>query len=98
MPRSGDNLKLRRIANIILIGTFGLLLWLPTLDSVLYVDHATAFKEKRMPATFPQFQNGLKDVGEYIKGLEAYFNDHFGWRKQLIHWHMVAQIKLFKTK
>jgi|SRR5665213_245237 len=77
----------KRWANIIVIGLFALLLWLPSLDSLFHFDHTPAFNEKRVLAQFPQFKSGLGGLKEYIAGLEAYFNDHFGCRNQLIFWH-----------
>jgi alginate O-acetyltransferase complex protein AlgJ len=31
----------------------------------------------------------------YVTGLEAYFNDHFGFRRQLIHWQLKLQMAFF---
>ena len=81
---------LKQAANALLVATFFMLLWLPTLDTFLHFDHAAAFNEKRLPAQFPRFNQGLQ---EYVNGLEAYFNDHFGCRNQLVNWHLT----LFNT-
>lgn len=89
---------MRRSANILLVATFALLLWLPTLDSFLHIDRATAFNEKRMPASFPTLKAGIRGLQDYLQGLEDYFKDHFGFRKQLIRWHLRCQIALFKEK
>jgi len=85
MNRAPNEPNPERAANILLIAIFFLLLWLPTLDTFLHFDHETAFNEKRLPAPFPRFNQGLQ---KYIGGLEAYFNDHFGCRDQLIHWYL----------
>jgi hypothetical protein len=89
---------MRRAANIMLIVAFALLLWLPTVDTLLHLDHTTAFNEKRLPAQFPDRKPGIKGLQEYTQGLEAYFNDHFGFRNQLIHWHLLCQIAVFKAE
>src|SRR5215470_18350917 len=89
---------MQRAANIILIALFALALWLPTADSLLHLDHATAFNEKRQPASFPAFKIHFREVQPFVQGLEAYFNDHFGFRRQLIRWHLDCQIALFKTR
>jgi alginate O-acetyltransferase complex protein AlgJ len=83
---------------LLFIGAFGLLLWLPAADNLLHLDHASAFNEKRVPAAFPTFTGGVAGLQTYVKGLEAYFNDHFGWRHQLIQWHSTLQVSLFGKK
>src|SRR3954466_3610718 len=98
MRKAFTNSRTRRALNLSLIGVFALLLWLPTIDTFSHLDHAPAFNEKRVLAPFPNLKQGIRNVGEYAKGLEAYFNDHFGWRRQLIHWHVLAEISVFKTK
>src|SRR3974390_146010 len=87
-----------RWMDTILVATFGVLLWLPAADNLLHLDHATAFNEKRAPATFPTFIAGASGVQIYVKGLEEYFNDHFGWRKQLIRWHGAMEVAVFGKK
>jgi len=71
------------------------LLWLPTLDALFHFDQSPAFNEKRPPAAWPQCKPGLGGLQQFARGLEAYFNDHFGFRKQLIHWHIQWQLALF---
>ncbi len=88
MNPAPTNLTLTRRLNVALIAMFGVLLWLPTLDTFFHFDYTPALDEKRVPAQLPylkSFPGGLK---EYIVGLEACFNDHFGCRNQLIRWQM----------
>ncbi len=90
------NLTLPRWVNVTLIALFGLLLWLPTFDSFFHVDHTPAINEKRVPAPFPHlkcFPGGLK---QYFAGLETCFNDHFGYRNQLIRWQVDWQQTFFR--
>jgi alginate O-acetyltransferase complex protein AlgJ len=65
------------------------LIWMPTLDHFFKLDHADAPGENRLPAKWPVFK-GLGDSREFVSGVEAYFNDHFGFRKRLVrlnnHW------------
>jgi alginate O-acetyltransferase complex protein AlgJ len=84
--------------NVVLIALFMLMLWLPTLDTVFHLDHSSSFNEKRQMARFPQLKSGMVGVKEYIAGLESYFNDHFGYRKRLIHWHNNWKYTLFRDK
>jgi alginate O-acetyltransferase complex protein AlgJ len=95
MDHAFTDLRLKRAANVVLIAMFFILLWLPGLDTFLHFDHASPFNEKRPPAQFPQFQPGPDSLKQYITGLEAYFNDHFGGRNQLFHWHNQLQQALF---
>lgn len=82
-----NNLAVKRWTNVIVLGLFAVLVWLPSLDSLFHFDHTPAFNEKRVLAHFPQLKSGLGGLKEYISGLEAYFNDHFGCRNRLIFWH-----------
>ncbi|HWY32346.1 MAG TPA: hypothetical protein VNX46_16405 [Candidatus Acidoferrum sp.] len=84
-----------RWPKIVLVTIFMVLLWLPTLDTFFHLDQSPAFNEKRLPATWPQCKPGLAGLQQYSKGLEAYFNDHFGYRNQLIHWHFDWQQAVF---
>jgi alginate O-acetyltransferase complex protein AlgJ len=81
--------KIRQFKNIWLSGVFVTLILLPTADSLFHLDHAPPPNEKRLPAEFPDFA-GVGGSRQFVSGLEAYFNDHFGFRKRLIrtnnHW------------
>jgi hypothetical protein len=70
---------------------------LPTCDGIFHIDHATAFNEKRAPAPFPDLKQGISHLPVYTKGLEAYFNDHFGYRNRLIQWQKFVQMQVFRT-
>ena len=59
-------------------------LWLPTLDTFLHFDHSSIPGENRLPAEFPKIKPGSDGLKEFIVGFEAYFDDHFGFRKRLI--------------
>ena len=74
---------------------FMALLWLPTLDAFFHFDHTLEINEKRIPASWPQYTSGWHGLKEYEAGLEKYFNDHFGFRKQLIHWQLQWQLAFF---
>ena len=70
------------------------LLWLPTLDYSLKLDHAIAPMENRMMAKWPRF-GGLGQSRDFIAGIENYFNDHFGWRARLVCWNNHWKEQLF---
>jgi len=80
---------------IILIGLFMVFLWLPSLDTFFHVDRTKPPSENRALASIPKLQSGIQ---EYVKGLETYFNDHFGCRKLLMQWHNKLRWSLFKDK
>jgi len=65
------------------------MLWLPSLDHFLKLDHAPPPTENRLLAKWPQLK-GLGGSRDFIAGIENYFNDHFGFRKRLVrlnhHW------------
>jgi hypothetical protein len=90
-------LKKSRWGNVVLAAVFITLLWLPTFDTLFHFDHSPAFNEKRLPAQFPQFEPGLDGLKNYLRGLGSYYNDHFGFRNQLIHLHIQARLALFNT-
>jgi alginate O-acetyltransferase complex protein AlgJ len=87
-----------RSTNAILIGLFMAMLWLPTLDSILYIDRTPLRSENRSMAVFPKRQPGVYGLENFIKGLEAYFNDHFGFRKCLVKWNNKLRWALFKDQ
>ncbi|MDR3460448.1 MAG: alginate O-acetyltransferase [Verrucomicrobiae bacterium] len=74
------------------------IIWLPTLGTFFHLDAAPAFNEKRQMARFPQRKPGLAGLKNYFAGLESYFNDHFGYRTRLIHWHNNWKYLLFRDK
>ena len=71
------------------------LLWLPTLDYFLKLDHARPTLENRRLALWPRFE-GIGRTRDFVAGLESYFNDHFGFRKRLIRWNSHWRDQFFK--
>ncbi len=86
-----------RWTKVLLVAVFLVLLWLPTFDAIFHFDQTTAFNEKRLPAAWPVRAPGWNGLQRYLGGLEAYFNDHFGFRSKLIHWHGEWQLALFNV-
>jgi len=87
-----------RWANTSLIILFLLMLWLPTLDTLFHLDRSTFPRENRLLAQLPELRPSLGDLKEFIGGLDAYFNDHFGWRNRLIHLHRRLQLGVFPQR
>lgn len=86
----------RRTSDLCLIVAFFVLLWLPTLDSLFYLDRAPTPNEKRLPNVFPKWSEPEVSPKAYLAGLEAWFNDHFGFRKRLIRLHSKWKRDIFK--
>jgi alginate O-acetyltransferase complex protein AlgJ len=83
----------------ILISVFLFLLWLPTLDTFFDLDHARLPNENRLPAVFPEIHRARPDdLQKFLNGFDAYFNDNFGFRKQLIRWFQNWKIGLFHDR
>lgn len=83
-----------KIANILLIVLFFAIIWLPTVDSFLSIDHTPRLNENRAMAAKPVF-TGLANTKEYLAGLELYFNDTFGYRKMFVRMQSSWKRKLF---
>lgn len=86
--------SIRKGAQLLLIAAFLLILWLPTLDSIFHLDATPPANENREFARPPEFK-GFKHSKAFLAGSEAYFNDHFGFRKQLVTWNNNWKHKLF---
>jgi len=75
---------------------FLIMLWFPTLDSFFDLDKAPWLNEKRSLATFPEITLNVKGLLTLPAGLEAYYNDHFGFRRRLIRWEQRWKQDFFK--
>ena len=96
MDPAATSHRRRRTPDLCLILAFFALLWLPTLDSIFHLDHAPTPNEKRSPNTFPRWSAPEVSLKAYLAGIEAWFNDHFGFRKRLVRLHSKWKRDLFK--
>ena len=87
---------LKRRADTGLIIAFLIFLCLPAADSFLHLDPAPTPNENRRPAAFPPFAFTLNGAREFVAGIENYFNDHFGFRHQLVRWEQRWKWKFFR--
>ena len=86
-------------ADWLVIGAFLFLLWAPTLDHLFKLDHSRQPGENRLPAPFPQPPHARPgEAQRYLGGLEAYFNDHFGFRNKLIRWFQNWKIGIYHDR
>jgi hypothetical protein len=96
MDLAGTSQRRRRTTDLCLIVAFFALLWLPTLDSLFHLDHAPTPNEKRLLNAFPKWSASGVSPKAYLVGIEAWFNDHFGFRKRLVRLHSKWKRDLFK--
>jgi hypothetical protein len=80
----------------LMIAIFFMLIWMPLADSFLGLDKAQPIYENHPTAPFPQLQIRWGGAHDFFSGLEAYYRDHFGYRKQLVTWDRSWKLKLFK--
>jgi alginate O-acetyltransferase complex protein AlgJ len=78
--------KINNSMALLLATVFLILLWLPLLDSFFDLDKAPWLNEKREPASFPEITLNVNGLRALPAGLEAYYDDHFGFRRRLIRW------------
>jgi len=83
-PRQFDTA--RQAIKLATIGLFISLLWLPNLEALFHWDDVPQVSEKRALARLPCLQPGLSGLRTFVGGLEAFYNDHFGFRKRLVYW------------
>ena len=88
--------KVQAVTETLTIILFLGLLWLPTVDHFLKLDHARAPTENRLLAKWPLFK-GIGQSRDFITGIENYFNDHFGFRNRLIRWNNHWKGQLFRN-
>jgi alginate O-acetyltransferase complex protein AlgJ len=74
---------------------FLLLIFLPLADRVFKISKPVSIKENRKLAAMPQF--AYRQPWAYLKNYEAYFNDHFGFRTQLVLAYNRIAYRLFRT-
>jgi alginate O-acetyltransferase complex protein AlgJ len=86
--------RLTSVFDRLIIATFLLLTFLPMADTYFHIDRSAPPEERRVPAEFPLWP-GFGGIRTYVEGLEAYFNDHFGYRKYLIKSYHKRRRKLF---
>jgi hypothetical protein len=78
----------------VLIAVLVAFLCLPTLDAVLHLDRTPVQEENRNLASFPTLKSFM-DLRPFLAGVEAFVNDHFGFRQQLLRWHNQWKLNVF---
>ncbi|MBN2345431.1 MAG: hypothetical protein JXO51_03500 [Candidatus Aminicenantes bacterium] len=72
---------------------FLLLIFLPLADMVFTIAQPLALIEKRKLAAVPRFS--WSRPWDFPRQAESYFNDHFGLRSHLVHWHNRLMVQWF---
>ena len=76
-----------------LCAIFVVMIGLPLAGLVLGIDRSFVLDENRTLAAQPALEPDRKALAALPTKLEAYFNDHFGFRKRLIYWLALAKVK-----
>ena len=71
---------------------FVIMICLPLLGLVLGLDRGFVLEENRNLAARPVLKLDRASLGALSSRIEAYFNDHFGFRKRLIYWLAIAKV------
>src|SRR5262245_57932336 len=79
-------------ADIALIGVFVCGITLPLIGLAFDLDASFAINENRVLKTWPSWSWDRAAMAEFPPKFEAYFNDHFGFRKRLIQGLSVAKV------
>ena len=81
----------RKITNRLLVGTFILVLCLPTVDRVFNIDPSMRLAESRSLNKAPEWPTTRHQVATFAQQYERYWNDSFGFRRLLIRCNSWAQ-------
>jgi hypothetical protein len=74
-------------------------LWLPTADYFGHLDWSDPPDENRLMAPKPKLErHDLSGLQNYLAATEAYFNDHFGFRRRLIRWCQQWKQRLYHNR
>jgi len=71
-------------------------IFLPLVSGIWLPVEETRLTEKRNLAARPEFNLDRKSLEQFPRRYDSYFNDHFGFRGQLIHWYNKLNL-LFHT-
>ncbi len=74
----------KKTRNIFLLIFFAIILLLPVLDNIFSFSPVKNLFEKRRPNPLPESPRSISSLPDYFKNFEAFFNDHYGFRKSLI--------------
>ena len=88
---------MRPAANRALAVVFLLAIGMPLAANLAGVDGADPVAENREMAAFPAFDGSWHSARRYPAGLDAWFDDHFGFRAAFVRWNARASVEWFRT-
>jgi len=87
----------RSWTDLLLIAAFIAAIYLPIAEGVLQLDRTTAPQENRSLARFPEVTFSATCLAGLPMKLEAWYDDHFGFRNRLIRAHNRAEVVWLHT-
>ncbi len=84
-----------KLTELTLIVLFFLIIFSPAVGTLLRVKNVVSEAENRKLNVMPQFDFTNQSFSDYTKKFEAFLNDHFGFRNQLIELNNNMVISLF---
>lgn len=72
-------------------------IWAPILDDRFELDSSAPLKEQRELATLPEWDWEWDSIRKYSENLEAFYNDHFGFRRLLNRAYSGPLFNLFNS-
>lgn len=88
---------IRWAGNVLIVTLFVGALALPMVSSLFGFAPAPSLQEKRRRAEAPVFKLRRAVLAEFPAKFEAYFNDNFPFRDQLVLWHNFVKVRALKT-
>ena len=90
MENNPDN----RIQNGILVAVFACLIVVPLIGAVVQEDERQSIAEKRNLAVLPAMPKSIAELQEWPVAFDAYYSDHFGFRKKLYKFYdrLIAKV------
>lgn len=86
--------RLRFLTDVVLIAGFLLAIALPLVDVLAGLDPTPALAEKRALAPTPTLRPGEMVSVSYVRALESWWNDNFGFRRALVRQYSRLQLAL----
>ena len=93
--RVAEPARRTRWPDVALIICFLLGISLPLVGLLRSLDANFALEENRTLASRPELNWNARQLAQFPASFEAFFNDHFGFRKRLIYWLNVAKVAAF---
>ncbi len=90
-------MKARSLSAMLVSFTFVILCCMPLFMSLLTSDEEMSSAEKRRLAALPALSFSSKSLREFPVEFEKYYNDHFGFRSQMVRFHNRLICSIFKV-